>query len=119
LTIVANVARSRRATAARRPTLTLQAAATLPSDDSAQSPEAVALVAEQRRELLGAVNALRDDDQRVIAYRYFLDLSEVEMAAVLGCARGTVKSRLSRALGRLRQQLVPGAPAPGEGECHD
>jgi RNA polymerase sigma factor (sigma-70 family) len=119
LTIVANVARGRRATAARRPTLTLQAAATLPSDDSAQSPEAVALVAEQRRELLGAVNALRDDDQRVIAYRYFLDLSEVEMAAVLGCARGTVKSRLSRALGRLRQQLVPGAPAPGEGECHD
>jgi RNA polymerase sigma factor (sigma-70 family) len=119
LTIVANVARSRRATAARRPTLTLQAAATLPSDDSVQSPEAVALVAEQRRELLGAVNALRDDDQRVIAYRYFLDLSEVEMAAVLGCARGTVKSRLSRALGRLRQQLVPGAPAPGEGECHD
>jgi RNA polymerase sigma factor (sigma-70 family) len=116
LTIVANVARSRRATAARRPTLTLQAAATLPSDDSAQSPEAVALVAEQRRELLGAVNALRDDDQRVIAYRYFLDLSEVEMAAVLGCARGTVKSRLSRALGRLLQQLVPGAPAPGEGE---
>ena len=118
LTIVANVARSRRAAAARRPTLTLQAAATHPSDDSAQSPETVALVAEQHRELLGAVNALRIDDRRVIAYRYFLDLSEAEMAAVLGCARGTVKSRLSRALGRLRQQLVAGAPAPGEGGRH-
>ena len=106
LTIVANAARTRRTTAARRPTLTLQAAATHPSDDSAQSPEAVALVAEQRRELLGAVNALRDDDQQVIAYRYFLDLSEAEMADLLGCARGTVKSRLSRALSRLRQQLV-------------
>ena len=118
LTIVANAARSRRAAAARRPTLTLQAAATHPSDDSAQSPEAVALVAEQRRELLSAVNALRDDDQRLIAYRYFLDLSEAEMAAVLGCPRGTVKSRLSRALGRLRQQLVPDAPVPGEGSRH-
>jgi len=113
LTIVANAARTRRATSARRPTLTLQAVATA-ADDSARSPEAVALVAEQRLELLGAVNALRDDDQRVIAYRYFLDLSEAEMAQLLGCARGTVKSRLSRALTRLRQQLVTGAPA-GEG----
>jgi RNA polymerase sigma factor (sigma-70 family) len=113
LTIVANAARTRRATSARRPTLTLQAVATV-ADDSARSPEAVALVAEQRLELLGAVNALRDDDQRVIAYRYFLDLSEAEMAQLLGCARGTVKSRLSRALTRLRQQLVTGAPA-GEG----
>ena len=118
LTIVANAARTRRATAARHPTLTLQTAATHPSDDSAQSPEAVALIAEQRRELLGAVNALRGDDLRVIAYRYFLDLSEAEMATVLGCARGTVKSRLSRALGRLRQQLVTGAPAPEEGGRH-
>jgi RNA polymerase sigma factor (sigma-70 family) len=113
LTIVANAARTRRATSARRPTLTLQAVATA-ADDSARSPESVALVAEQRLELLNAVNALRDDDQRVIAYRYFLDLSEAEMAQLLGCARGTVKSRLSRALTRLRQQLVTGAPA-GEG----
>ena len=114
LTIVSNAARTRRATAARRPTLTLQAAISHSSDDSAQSPEAVALVAEKRRELLGAVNALRDDDQRVIAYRYFLDLSEAEMAELLGCARGTVKSRLSRALGRLRKQLATEA-REGEG----
>jgi RNA polymerase sigma factor (sigma-70 family) len=114
LTIVANVARTRRATAARHPTLTLQAAVTHPSVDSAQSPEVVALIAEQRRELLDAVNALRDDDQRVIAYRYFLDLSETEMAEILGCARGTVKSRLSRALSRLRQHLAAEATA-GEG----
>jgi RNA polymerase sigma factor (sigma-70 family) len=113
LTIVANAARTRRATAARRPVLTLHAVATS-LDDSARSPEAVALITEQRRELLSAVNALRDDDQRVIAYRYFLDLSEAEMAQILGCARGTVKSRLSRALTRLRQQLATGAPA-GEG----
>ncbi len=115
VTIVANVARTRRTAAARRPALTLDMATTYPMDDSAQSPEAVVLVTEQRRELLEAVNALRDDDQQVIACRYFLDLSEAETAATLDCARGTVKSRLSRALGRLRQQLVSVPAGPDGG----
>jgi RNA polymerase sigma factor (sigma-70 family) len=105
LTIVANAARSRRAAAARHPTLALSAAADRPSDDAAQLPEAAALAAERQRELLHAVHALRDDDQQVIVCRYFLDLSEAETAEVLNCARGTVKSRLSRALRRLRQQF--------------
>jgi RNA polymerase sigma-70 factor (ECF subfamily) len=51
------------------------------------------------------MSELRDEDRLVVAYRYFFELSEVEMAAALGCARGTVKSRLSRALGRLRERL--------------
>jgi RNA polymerase sigma-70 factor (ECF subfamily) len=49
---------------------------------------------------------LRDDDREVIAVRYFLDLSEAEAAITLGIPRGTVKSRLSRALGRLRERLA-------------
>jgi RNA polymerase sigma-70 factor (ECF subfamily) len=49
------------------------------------------------------VRRLREEDRLVIAYRYFLELSEAEMAEALGVARGTVKSRLSRALGRLRE----------------
>jgi RNA polymerase sigma-70 factor (ECF subfamily) len=54
----------------------------------------------------------------VIACRYFLELSEAEMAAALGCRRGTVKSRLSRALGRLREAMAEpgaGAAAPATG----
>lgn len=113
LTIVANTARSRRLSSARHPTLALSAAADRPSDDAAQLPEAAALVAERRQELLDAVHALRDDDQRVIIYRYFLDLNEAEMADVLQCPRGTVKSRLSRALRRLREQMASGGTAEG------
>jgi RNA polymerase sigma factor (sigma-70 family) len=59
----------------------------------------------ERRRLLDAVEALRDDDRLVISCRYFLELSEEETAAALGIARGTVKSRLSRALERLRARL--------------
>ena len=43
--------------------------------------------------------------KQVIACRYFLDLSEEETARTLGWRRGTVKSRLSRALARLRETL--------------
>ena len=61
--------------------------------------------------LLAAINGLRDEDREIIGARYFLDLSEAETAEALGLPRGTVKSRLSRALGRLREQL---AAADGE-----
>ena len=67
------------------------------------SPETLALSHEQRRLVLEEVWALREEDRMAIAGRYFLDLSEVEMAAALGVARGTVKSRLSRAMERLRE----------------
>lgn len=114
LTIIANVARTRRARAAQHPTVELGAAADRAVDVVDASPEQVAMIAEQRRELLAAIQGLRPEDREVIAGRYFLDLSEAEMAGVLGCPRGTVKSRLSRALQRLRLQLAANA-APGRG----
>ena len=105
LRIVANEARNRRVAAGRRAGLALRAAEAAPRASVEPSPEASALAAEGRDELLAALNGLRDDDRLVVAYRYFFDLSEAEMATALGCARGTVKSRLSRALGRLRERL--------------
>ncbi len=110
LQIVANEARNRRRSIGRRDHLALRLAATSPLDEATPSPEGAVLAGEDRATLISALDALRADDRRVLSYRYFLDLSEEETAAALGCARGTVKSRLSRALGRLRALLLP---APG------
>lgn len=122
LQIVANEARNRRKATGRRTALALRAAAAADdrsSGDAVPSPEGAALAREQRRLLLEAVNGLREEDRLVIAYRFFLDLSEAEMVEALGCARGTVKSRLSRALGRLRAGFTGrsgGSPADREAD---
>ncbi len=48
-----------------------------------------------------ALAGLVEDQRIAVVLRYYLDLSEAQMAAVLGVAPGTVKSRLSRALAAL------------------
>jgi RNA polymerase sigma factor (sigma-70 family) len=106
LAIVANEARNRRKAAARRAGLVLRAAREGTTEDNPSSPEAVILSAERREELLEALGRLREEARWAIACRYFLGLSEEETAATLGCARGTVKSRLSRALRRLREEIA-------------
>lgn len=114
LTIVANAARNRRMAASRHPTLTLSAMTERADDDAIASPESQALADERDRDLLAAVNTLRPQDRQVIAFRYFLELSEAEIAAALGCARGTVKSRLSRALARLRHAYAVSGERAGD-----
>jgi RNA polymerase sigma-70 factor (ECF subfamily) len=102
LQIVVNEARNRRRAAGRRAGLALRLAGEPELESSA---EAATLADEERRTLRAAVAELREEDQLVIAARYFLGLSEAEAATALGWRRGTVKSRLSRALGRLREQM--------------
>jgi len=105
LRIVANEARNRRRSAGRREQLALRAAADAASGDAAPSPETTLLSAERREQVLAAVNRLPDEQRLTVGCRYFLGLSEEETAAVLGCRRGTVKSRLARSLARLRTDL--------------
>jgi RNA polymerase sigma-70 factor (ECF subfamily) len=57
------------------------------------------------------VNALGEEDRLVIASRYLLELDGQETAAALGIPEGTVKSRLSRALDRLRARAQEAADA--------
>ena len=105
LQIVANEARNRRRSAGRRANLTLRLADEARPGDAVPSPEAALVSAEERGRLLAAVNELSEEHRLAIACRYFLELSEDETAAALGVRRGTVKSRLARALARLRESL--------------
>jgi RNA polymerase sigma-70 factor (ECF subfamily) len=105
LRIVANEARNRRRSQGRRTTLALRIIEDRPKDDAAPSPEEAVLAQERRAMLLEAVTRLRDEERLVVTYRYFLQLSEAETAAALDVPAGTVKSRLSRALDRLRADL--------------
>ena len=106
LTIAANEARNRVRAAQRRSKLELRFAQDPLSGDAAPSPERAVLATEERDALTSALSKLAEDDRTVIALRYFLELSEKEMAEVLGCAPGTVKSRLSRVKERLRGALI-------------
>ena len=105
LAIVANEARNKRRSAGRRARLELHLAEERPSGGAAPSPEVALLAREERAELLAAIDRLGEEQRAAVACRYFLGLSEAETAAVLGCRPGTVKSRLSRALARLEEEL--------------
>src|ERR671923_3004398 len=106
LTIVANQARHRPRSAGRRAALALRAAGEeRPTGEAAPSPEAALLAGERRATLLAGLGRLAERDRTVIACRYLLELTEAETAAALGVRRGTVKSRLSRALARLRGEV--------------
>jgi RNA polymerase sigma-70 factor, ECF subfamily len=73
--------------------------------DPGPGPEETALRSERQAALRRALQRAPEQDRLVIEYRYFLELSEAETAAALDCPPGTVKSRLSRALARLRSSL--------------
>jgi RNA polymerase sigma-70 factor (ECF subfamily) len=101
--IVANEARNRHRSRGRRERLAVRAAAMGGHDTG--SAEELALGAVSAGELRAALAGLEDRDRTVIALRYFAGLTEAETAAALDVPAGTVKSRLSRALDRLRTQL--------------
>lgn len=109
LRIVSNLASNRRRSMARYMAALRRFVST--SDDS---PAAVMLQQDQET-LWQAVRQLSHDDQEIIYLRYFLELSSQETAAALNIAEGTVRSRLHRALGRLRTLIEHDIPELQEG----
>jgi RNA polymerase sigma-70 factor (sigma-E family) len=71
-----------------------------------------------RQELLGVLATLPARQRAVIVLRYWEDLPEAEVAEVLGCSTGTVKSTASRGLARLRATVRDGASGQHE-QSHD
>jgi len=115
LRIVVNEGRNRRRSADRRSGLARRAASFEPRGAVAASPEAEVLAIETRDLLFAALGGLRDEDREVIGARYLLDLSEAETAEAIGIRRGTVKSRTSRALARLRDAMADLDRGPADG----
>jgi RNA polymerase sigma factor (sigma-70 family) len=114
LRIASNEARNRARSTRRRDALALREAAAVGTGDAAPSPEAAALSRDEAETLTHALDRLPERDRIVIAYRWLLDLSEAETAEILGVRLGTVKSRLSRALRHLREELGDGGPTEPE-----
>lgn len=75
-----------------------------PLPDAAGADEAT-LTAERRAVVLDALRELPDRQREVIALRYYLDLSEAQIAETLGISRGAVKSHASRGAASLRHLL--------------
>ena len=101
LRIVANQAHNRRRAAGRRAGYELR----VREPAAMLSAEATVFDDGRRRDLVAAVAALPERLRDVVACRYLIELSETETAEVLGLPAGTVKSRLSRGLQRLRETV--------------
>ncbi|WP_307521976.1 RNA polymerase sigma factor [Streptomyces umbrinus] len=130
LSIVANETRNTVRTAVRQRTLAGREAALVEAEPlipESADPAAAALEVERRTALLTALEGLGEDHRLVVTYRYLLEMDESETAQALGWPRGTVKSRLSRALrklGRLLPEFEPregsaGSGGSGGSECRD
>ena len=77
---------------------------TLAMPDEA-SPEHTAILREDHREVLAALASLPARKREAIVLRYWLDLSDAEIAAAVGVSAGTVKSQLSKGMGTLGKAL--------------
>jgi RNA polymerase sigma-70 factor (sigma-E family) len=77
----------------------------VPHEPPVWSAESAVLAGEDRRAVLAAVAALPPRSREVLALRYYLDLLDHEIAAILGVSRGTVSSTASRALASLAREL--------------
>lgn len=80
------------------------AARRTPSVDE-RGADGAALDADRRAAVLDALRALPQRQREVLALRYYLDLSEAEIAETLGISRGAVKSHASRGASALRSIL--------------
>jgi RNA polymerase sigma-70 factor, ECF subfamily len=113
LAIVANETRNLHRSRKRRDGLVLRAAAREEPEPTSPDPADSVVGIERRQRLLDQMRLLDPRDREVLVCRFLLDLTEAETSVTLGMPKGTVKSRTSRALAKLRGRLevgeVPGA----------
>jgi len=91
----------------RRREISVESPSVVPSDYDIDE----ALIDKDRADtLIAALNQMQERERVVIYLRYFMDLSEKELAQYLKCAQGTAKSRLHRSLAKLREIVIDQYP---------
>ncbi len=84
------------------------------AEASGPGADEAVMVAERRRQVLTALQALPERQREVVVLRYYADLDEAAIATALGISRGAVKSHAHRAVHRLQDLLPPESPDPEE-----
>jgi RNA polymerase sigma-70 factor (sigma-E family) len=77
----------------------------VPEAPLVESAEILAVLNDDRRRLVKALSELSSRQRQVVVLRYWMDLSEREIASTLGIRPGTVKSTTSKALAVLGRVL--------------
>ena len=106
LKIVTNEALTRRRSLRRRLRLERRVFDAEQPTRTAESPEAELLARERFAEVDALLAELKEMDRLVLTYRYVLDMPANEIAEALDCPESTVRTRISRALARLRTKLT-------------
>jgi RNA polymerase sigma-70 factor (ECF subfamily) len=112
LSITSNLASNWRRSAGRYMSALMRSFRNEPTFTSVEEKSTQRILA---NDLWEAVQSLKNADQQVVYLRYFLEFSVTETAEVLQIAEGTVKSRMSRALEKLRNIIREDFPALLEG----
>jgi RNA polymerase sigma-70 factor (sigma-E family) len=69
--------------------------------------ETEVIASDERVRMIAALRSLPDRQRECLALRYYLDLSEAEIAETLGISNGSVKTHVHRGLATLAQRLEP------------
>jgi RNA polymerase sigma-70 factor (sigma-E family) len=78
-----------------------------PGDAPMPSAESAALHTLEREDVMHALRALPQRQREALVLRYYLDLSEADIASAMGISQGAVKSHASRGIAALRAVLEP------------
>lgn len=101
--IVVNTARNRQRGAVRQRRLAVRVGRL--GSTVEPGPEELATHRVDQAVVIEAINRLRPNDRLILTYRWYEQMTEAEIAGALGVRNGTVKSRLNRAMARLRAEL--------------
>ena len=118
LRIATNAALNRLKASRRRQAMAERYGAKTLQNDHSPAIEASVIQRERGRRVQQAVGLLKPGDRQLIVLRYFLELSEAELARTFDVAAGTIKSRLHRALARLRDTIRAHDPELLESDLH-